>query len=101
MNPVELTDDKLTAIIYHDKRKGTYTVSLDNAVGPIVSANDINEVKDKFIEAFKLASAVRNFRYFTQAVKADDQNKEKLTKNMRENNPEIEYLETEISSSLC
>ena len=101
MEGLRLIENKHTAVSIHDKSCGIYTIFLKESNGPIISAPTLSEAKEKFSEAFKLAVAVRNFRYFTQAVKANDENKKQLAKNiLGDNNPVIEYIETELDN-LC
>lgn len=99
MNGLELETNKVSALVIHDKNCGIYTIFIDGINGPIISAPTLEEAKEKFTTAFRLSVAVRNFRYFTQAVKASDEIKKKLSKKiLGKNNPAIEYVEKELDA---
>jgi len=55
-----------TALIYEDKEEGIFTMSLLERGGPIIMAPTIEEVKEKFMEAFAASIAIASLRGFSK-----------------------------------
>jgi len=53
-----------TALIFEDKEEGIFTMSLLERGGPIIMAPTLEEVKEKFIEAFEANIAIATLRGF-------------------------------------
>lgn len=97
MNDFKLTEKKVNAFVIHDKHSDTHTIFLDGiAGGPVVSGSTVEEAKEKFNEALRLSGAVRNFLFFTQAVKANNEVKAPTKKIFDKGPAIIEYIETEL-----
>ena len=58
---------KVDVLYFHDEETGEYTFTTVSKGGPIITANNIEEGKKKFIEAMDVASAIHNLLYYKNA----------------------------------
>jgi hypothetical protein len=89
---IYLENVKVTAFIM--KYKGEHIIYSAGKGGVIVSDKDRGIAEKKFTDGMHLAYAVRNLNFFVEAVKADENEREALSKEIRTPNVEIEFIES-------
>jgi hypothetical protein len=65
-----LTKKIVQALTFHDVENNLYTIYTLEKGGPIISDVSLDIAKEKFENALKLSSAVRNLLYYEGSIKA-------------------------------
>jgi hypothetical protein len=67
---LEVRNEKVTVLVLKSKRTGKYTLTLNEKGGPIISADSLEEGKERFYDALKLTAAIRNLHFYSELLKS-------------------------------
>ena len=79
--------------------EGIYTIYLEHAGGPIISDSNLDTAKTKFDKALKLSYAVRNLKYYVEAVKSSDDKMKDLVESLKTTHfPKIDFVQDVVAA---